>query len=932
MRTQVNLTWKVFLLCVLLLGNDLAYSSETRVVTGGKWIAALSNVPERTVTGSPKVSKDPAQNASVMRSYGNLPLHFIENQGQVDPKVKYYSRSGGHTTFFTKEGLVVALTRAEQKGELDPGKTPLSTLDSLVNRDREFRLNEGRYGFARRPANRHTGAPSRSITSVVSIKPVGIQEETQIVALELQGHRVNYFIGNDPAKWRTDIPTFKAVSYQEAYPGIDLKFYGRGRELEYDVVVKPGADPAQVQFAYEGVKELEVTEEGNLALHLQDGGMLVQKKPLIYQTIAGRRIPREGRFALTQNGAGLLFGFAVASYDPEFPLIIDPVLTYSTYLGGSETERGYAIAVDSSGCAYVAGQTNSIDFPTHYPIQGLSQGLADVFVTKLNAGGNALVYSTYLGGSDNDEGYGIAVDAGGCAHVTGWTYSDKFPTYNAYQDEPQGGRDCFVTKLNAGGNGFAYSTYLGGSLVDGGWGIAVDTSGRAYIAGGSYSNNFPVTKPSCYQEERQGSKDATLTIFNASGGMVYSTYLGGGAWDDAGGVAVDTSGGIYITGTTGSDDFPTLNPYQGYQNAEDAFVTKFNALGAGLAYSTYLGGGGNDAGNGIAVDTGGCAYVVGVTESDDFPTANPYQGYQGEDDAFVSKLAAGGSSLVYSTYLGGSLDDCAKGIAVNVSGCAHVVGDTRSDDFPTVNPYQGYQGGTDCSDAFVTIFTAGGQPPNFSTYLGSGKDDYGMGIALDASSCYVTGVTYATYSAKFPTYNAYQDEPQGGGDVFVTKIGEPEALPNLTYWQAPNGSFTIKPNKNLQWGSEITVFYGFQNNGQVDIPEGTRIRWRFYLSSDPIITTDDIYGIGYYLDSGLRKGYGRSGDFTLSLPATPPEGFSLKGTFYIGMILDPLGELPESNENDNSNQGLGKDTASIEIGVHSKVPSWLLLLLLSGDH
>ena len=327
--------------------------------------------------------------------------------------------------------------------------------------------------------------------------------------------------------------------------------------MEYDFIVHPGADPNKISLAGEGIDGLEVDAEGNLLIKtaLTD---IKHLKPIIYQEIDGKRLTVDGSFTTTQNR----IGFDIKNYNKNYPLTIDPLtLSYSTYLGGTGYDYGYGIAVDSQGCAYVTGYTNSSNFPTANAYDSSFNSSYDVFVTKFTASGNALVYSTYLGGSGNDCGYGIAIDSSGCAYVTGYTASSNFPTANPYQGTKAGGDEVFVTKFSAAGNALSYSTFLGGSGNDYGWGIAVDSSGCAYVTGYTASSNFPTANP--YQA---------------------------------------TCGGSY-----------------------DVFVTKFTAAGSSLAYSTYLGGTGDDRGYGIAVDSSGCAYVTGYTASSNFPTANPYR-------------------------------------------------------------------------------------------------------------------------------------------------------------------------------------------------------------------------------------------------------------------------------------------------------------------
>lgn len=737
-----------------------------------------------------------ASRARVAADYGRLPLYFIANRGQVDQRVKYYLQGRGQTTFFTPGEIVLTLRQPEMPGAGN---------DNLPGpADPARMMNPGTAAFESGPAADFREPENVPRTySVVRIKPVGLQEGVKISALEKTGHRVNYFLGNDPQKWRTDIPTYRAVVYENAYAGIDLKFYGKGQQLEYDVVVQPGADPGQVKFAFQGVKEMQVTPAGDLALVLPDGGRLAQKKPVIYQEVAGRRLPVDGKFRLCQGEAALSCGFTVAAYDRKLPLVIDPGLVYSTYLGGPGGVSGNAIAVDAGGSAYVAGATSSPEFPTtagayqetaHYPGYGCS------FITKLSPAGNSLVYSTYLGGNI-DEGWdttttirGIAVDASGAAYVTGSTYAYYFPIVDGYQKTKGMSADAFFTKLNPTGSALLYSTYLGGRAGDYGRAIAVDANGAAYIAGYTASDDFPTQN--AYQGTLAGDpggsrRDAFVTKFTKEGdALVFSTYLGGTSpfGDSAFGIALDNQGAAYVTGTTQSDDFPTYQAYQDtYAGNVDAFVTKFSAVGA-LVYSTYLGGGGQEIGYsaeegpGIAVDAGGAAYVTGATNSQAhyaFPTRNPYQANFGGGafDVFVTKLTPAGDDLVYSTYLGGNLQEAGCGITVDAGGAAYVTGFTSSDNFPVCQAFQGTLKGA--QDAFVAKLAPAGNALAYSTYLGGGGSpgynvDYGSSIAIDAGgAAYVTGYTT---SDSFPTKNPFQGTASYGGDAFITKL-EPGGAP-----------------------------------------------------------------------------------------------------------------------------------------------------------
>ena len=393
--------------------------------------------------------------------------------------------------------------------------------------------------------------------------------------------------------------------------------------------------------------------------------------------------------SIIKDGEHTKIGFAVGDYDPNFTLILDP--GYSTYLGGSAHDEGLAIDVDALGNAYVTGFTRFSDFPTQNPFQSsYGGGTQDAFVTKLSSNGT-LTYSTYLGGSNFDEGYDIAADSSGNAYVAGFTDSSDFPTQNPYDDSLGGTRDAFVTKLNVSGNMLVYSTYLGGSSGDACLGIDVDSSGNAYVTGATNSSDFPTLSP--YQGIYSGGQsDTFVTKLSSSGNtLIYSTYLGGSGFDESYGITVDGSGNAYVTGFTYSSDFPTLSPFQSIHNGgREVFVTKLSSGGNTLIYSTYLGGSGNDVGTSITVDINGEVYVVGATNSPDFPTQNPYQGsYSGGTwDAFVTKLSSGGNTLIYSTYLGGSSDDSGYDIALDSAGNVYLTGYTYSSDFPTQNPYQ----------------------------------------------------------------------------------------------------------------------------------------------------------------------------------------------------------------------------------------------------
>ena len=733
--------------------------------------AACGTVPASVTPAEP----DAPRHMRVNAAYGKLPLYFEANRGQTDEQVRFLARGSRSMLFLTPSEAVLAFT--------------------------------------------HRGVSRTVLRMTFS----GANPEPSVVGAEELPGKANYFIGSNPANWRTDVPTYAKVRYKNVYPGIDLIYYGNQRQLEYDFVVSPGADPRRIRLGFSGADKLEVDAQGDLLLHTATG-VIRQRKPVIYQEVEGARREIAGGYVL--EGARRV-GFRVTAYDAHRPLVIDPALFYSTYLGGSDSDEGFAIAVDTAGNAYVTGSTFSIDFPT---TQGAFQttlvgfhGVA--FVTKLNSTGSGLVYSTYLGGAIEERGQAIAVDIAGNAYVTGRTFSKNFPTTpGAFQPtpDPLAGNSAFVTKLNPTGSALVYSTYLGGNNDDQGLGIAVDAAGNAYVAGQTRSSTFPTT-PGAFQRFEGGGlndPDAFVTKLNPLGSaLVYSTYLGGGSPDHATGIALDAAGNAYVTGNTSSVEFPTTpGAYQttfGGSNgvltsSGDAFVVKLDPTGSALIYSTFLGGSGDDIAYGIALDSSGNAYVVGATASTDFPTTpgafqTTFGG--GETHVFVAKVNPLGSALVYSTYLGGSDHDEGFGIALDglPSPNAYVTGETRSTDFPiipgAIQPT--FAGGTGF-DVFVTKLDPTGSALIYSTYLGGPGDDYGNAIAVDAlpnPNAYVTGVTGST---TFPTTPGAFQTSFGGGppgspyDAFVAQVTEATV---------PGGPFTAR----VTGGGTINVAGGIGN-------------------------------------------------------------------------------------------------------------------------
>jgi hypothetical protein len=734
--------WLVLVLLFCLIATP-AFTSSRAAVQPGKSFPSV----KRAEQAAP-VATDSSSTAAA-EAYGKVPLYFEANHGQTDQRVNFITRANGATVFLTNTEAVFVISAQQENASTTP-------------RDAAGAMS----------THATTPAQTPRQLSVLRMKIEGANAQSEVTGLEQQPGIVNYFVGSDPAKWHANIPTFARVQYASVYPGVDLVYYGNQQQMEYDFVVKPGADASRIALNFEGANSLAIDAAGDLLIQT-GAGTVRQPRPLVYQEVNGSRLAVNSGYQLRGGGR---VGFSLAAYDRAKPLIIDPVLIYSTYLGGSDNDQGRDIAVDTAGNAYVTGVTDSLNFPTTSPIQPSNAG-SDLFVTKINAAGSALVYSTYLGGSDQESSHGIAVDSAGNAFVTGNTASNNFPTVNPIQlANGGGGTDVFVTKINAAGSALLYSTYLGGGDFDSGNDIAVDSAGNAYVTGDTASTNFP-TANSIQPFYGGGPRDAFVTKFNAPGSaLVYSTYLGGNGGfvnsssENGGGIAVDSAGNAYVTGLTTSLNFPTTSPIQpAIGGGIDSYVTKINAAGSAHVYSTYLGGGDDEIGGGIAVDSAGNACVAGATLSTNFPTANPIQPSNGgSSDAYVTKINAAGSALVYSTYLGGGGEDIGTDIDLDSAGNAYVIGDTDSSNFPTVNPIQPVNNG---SDAFVTKINAAGSARVYSTYLGGdGDQDNASGIAVDsAGNAYVAG---STDSSNFPTTNPIQPSYGGGGrDAFITKLG-----------------------------------------------------------------------------------------------------------------------------------------------------------------
>jgi hypothetical protein len=697
-----------------------------------------------------------AKKQQVIENYGSIPLSFEVNKGQTAEEVNFLSRGSGYNLFLTPTEAVLALSKPVAKS----------------------RVND-----------------------LLRMKMLGAIPAARFIGLDELAAKSNYFIGNDPKKWHTNISNYRKVKYEAVYPGVDMVYYGNQRQLEYDFVVAPGADHSQIKLSFEGAEKIEIDAEGNLVLSTQ-GGQLKQHRPIIYQEEENGRLEIAGNYVLKgKNEAGFEVGFEVGAYDTSRPLVIDPTLSYSTYLGGTGLDSSTDMIVDSAGNAYLTGQTSSTTFPTLNPFQGTyGLGPNDAFVTKLNSSGNGLIYSTFLGGSGDDIGNSIAIDPTGNVYVIGQTSSANFSTtLNAYQSSLSGTQDAFLAKLNPSGSALLFSSYLGGSVNEQGFGIDVDSSGKAYLSGTTNSTNFPFLN-GFQNANGGGSQDGFVAVLNTnlsgSSSLLYSTYLGGNGNTDNGlALVLDSSGIAYVGGQTNSTNFPTtsnglLTTFGG--GGQDGFLTKINTNlsgSASLLYSSYIGGNGVDQVADIDVDSAGNTYLTGVTRSPNYPIKNAFQsipgGLPGIQDACVTKVntnLSGSASLVYSTFLGGKIDEQAFGIAIDSAGNAYVAGITNSTNFPTLNAIQSTFG-LGPNDVFVTKLNSSGNGLIYSTYLGGSGDDFCRGIAVDSKgNAYVIGHTTST---NYPTVNAYQGSLSGTQDAFVAKITEITCPQTITITQQP---------------------------------------------------------------------------------------------------------------------------------------------------
>ncbi len=785
---------------------------------------------------------------SVNTNFGKLPLTFEGNRGQADSQVKFITRAPGYSASLTSDGMVLSL-RARQS---TVGQTTTESVSA--------------------------GQPTHT---TLQFRLLGAAKNPAILGEDPQLGRVNYFLGNDPAKWHTNVPTFAHIRYKNIYPGIDLVYYGSHRQLEYDFAVAPGADPGRIQFEILGATRIHIDAQGNLVLEIGAGELHFQS-PMVYQESTGRRVAVAGGYVVDD---ATHVGFHVAAYDRSKPLVIDPVLIYSTYLGGSGDEQPAGVAVDSAGNTYLAGSTNSADFPLS-TLGSLPAGVPHVFLAKLDATGSNLLYTDYLGGNNEDDGYALALDAANDVYITGSTASSDFPVVDPFQGTYPGGFNAFLTKISADGSSLLYSSYLGGNGSDLPSSIAIDSAGDMVIGGYTSSTNFPVAN--AYQptvSANQGGMYGNygfLTKFNPDGAsLIYSTYFAGNSnvpyncggtpcwpqpFNTINGMVVDAAGNAYVAGVTNTYNFPvTAGAYLTSDSTQldgtVGFVSKFSDSGS-LQYSTYF----YEASglltniNAIAVDSSGSAYIAGVALSDGtFPITStsicdPSVYGWGCNYAFATKFDPAGSTLLYSTFLGPNNNATPRAIVLNGNDDAYVLASTGTNSFSTVNGIESFTSG---NDLLLVELDASASTQLFATYLGGSGDDEPAGMALDANdNLYLAG---ATNSSDFPVTQAgFQSALGGGTDGFVLKIGP-----------SPAPAVAVSPS---------LLQYGVQPLGSTSSPQTALLR----NMGSSALTISSVTTTGDFAETDDCGGtVPAAGSCTLSLTFTPTAAGTRTGSAVI---------------------------------------------------
>jgi hypothetical protein len=802
---------------------------------------------------------DTSARTQAAAQYSSLPLTFQANQGQTASQVKFLSQGRGYTAFLTASGMMLSLRPSE--------------------------------GVARQSLAQGTSLRTAAAQSpaMLQFTLVGAASNPVVTGEEMQPGKVNYFFGNDPTKWKTNIATYGRIRYHNVYPGIDMIYYGNHRQLEYDFAIAPGADPSQIQFQIQGAKNISLDSNGDLVLDTGTG-VLHFKNPVIYQESDGARIPVKGAYAMKD---ATHVGFNLAAFDSSKPTVIDPVLAYGTYLGGSGDEEATGVAVDSNGNVYIAGYTDSTDFPSAN-FGSLPAGDFHVFVAKLDPTGSTLLYADYIGGNNSDLDFALTIDSAGEAYLAGSTASSNFPVVNAYQPTYPGSLNGFVTKVSADGSTLLYSTYLGGNGSDLPASIALDSSSNILVAGSTSSSNFPMEN--AYQSTispNQGGQYGTygfLTKFTADGSaLVYSTYFAGSTNAPSctisscsaspssaiAAVVVDGSGSAYVGGTTNTYNFPTTTGvYETSTYAPEnniaGFVSKFDSSGD-LTYSTYFDETSGVMTNiaGIAVDSLGSAYVTGSAFGDGtFPLTStnicdPSTYGQNCEFTFITKFDPTAATLLYSTFIGPYNLASATSIALDASNDAYVLASTNSTTFPLVNGIEAFstegsqfQAGS-TYDVIVAEVDPLGQTELFATYLGGSGTNGSAAMALDSNAnIYVAGTTEAT---DFPiSLGSFQGIIGGNTDSFIVKISPTAAA-----------AVSVTP---------FSLDYGTQGLGTSSASQTVLLR---NMGSVALNITSITASTGFAQTNNCGSSVPAAGDCTLSVTFAPNAVGSGSGSISI---------------------------------------------------
>ena len=811
------------------MATAMVSTMVTLTTLSGLALCFLAKQPELPEMTARRVTENQERLATAL---AQLPLHFEANHGQAAEDAQFVASGAGFAASFTQQGVLIELLTKRGKAQ----SASVSSFDPC----KSLRCLEDR-AHSSSPIQ-STGVPQTLAYAEANStgRLLKISWENGNVSAPLRGvgamsGRVNYLTGNDPAAWHRDVPLFERVVYEQIRPGVDLVFYGQQQQMEFDLIVRPGASPNDVVMRINGADDVALSEQGELRI-TADGETLIWKRPVVYQNTyhhvyqgayqdavassprGAERIEIAGAYQLTSENGIHRVSFNVGDYDHTQTLVIDPVLTHSSYLGGNGQDQIQGVGVDAQGNIYVTGATSSANFPTASAFRSTKSTGADMFISKIDPTGTRLIYSTFLGGNGDDSAQRLAVGSDGSVTVAGYTSSNDFPTSTPAQTNTGGGFDAAIARLNAAGSALIYSSYLGGTGEDVALAVALDSTGAAYVTGYTKSANFPTLVP--FRNSGSGASEAFVAKFSATGAAIYSTYLGGNAGDVALGIAADSAGNAIVSGSTTSTNFPTLTPIQaafaGGQCSDagnvfpcgDVFVTRLTANGSALSYSTYLGGTGDEQANGLTVDASGAAYLTGYTTSANFPLRTPLQATSaGLTDAFVTKIAANGASLVYSTYLGGGVSDTGTAIAVDSTGSAYVTGLTESSNFPTANSFQARAG----VDAFAARLIPTGNGLAYSTFLGGSDFDQGLAIAVDSSgNAFVAGWTN---SNDFPLRTPVQSALGGGTcgtaplqyiceDGFIARITH---QPGLFAGGMVNGA-SFAPGAPVAAGSIVSAF------------------------------------------------------------------------------------------------------------------------------